>query len=247
MIDIPNSLHFVIDIETLGVKEGCPIFQIGATAQSLFDMVNDKEEVFHTFYTRPSIKSCLEYGLTNIDEITLEWWASQPNFLFAKQLHDYGESDRGFDDNCEHRVCYSHDLKVCLTQLAEFTNDISNQYIGIGERSVRYENIYYWCRGTDFDFPILRDAYRKVLNDSSPFAYYKCRDIRTIDNPIFGYAVTEKPTVIHNALDDAIQELKTLREVMRYQYAGVLMQNIAEKNEGIQFSPDDIPYAYTGD
>ena len=100
---VQNSLHFVVDIETLGTKDGCPIFQIGAVAQSVHEILHAKKVAFHTFYARPSIKSNLEYGLVNVDELTLDWWASQPDNLFAKQLRDYGE-DRVFDDSFEHQV-----------------------------------------------------------------------------------------------------------------------------------------------
>lgn len=219
MIKIPNSLHFVADIETLGVSEGCPIFQIGVAAQSMYEMINDKTGI-HTFYARPSIKSNLECGLINISEFTLEWWASQPECLFAKQLMDRGDYRR-FDDKLEHVIVKSNDLKDCLTKLSDFISTISHTYTNVNSDSnVQEKNVYFWCRGTDFDFPILRYAYLKALKSSSPFSYYKCRDIRTIDNRLFGYTES-KEHVAHNALDDAIQELGILREVLKYQYNNV--------------------------
>ena len=225
MSKIHNSLHFVVDIETLGISAGCPIFQIGAVAQSMYEMLNNKTDI-HTFYARPSIKSNLEYGLINVSEATLEWWASQPECLFAKQLMDHGYYRR-FDDKLEHVAVESNDLKDCLTSLSDFISTVSHLYTDItGDLRLDDKNVYFWCRGTDFDFPILRHAYLKALKSSSPFTYYKCRDIRTIDNPIFGCTVS-KERVAHNALDDSIQELGTLREFLRYQ---IMMHDRMENN-----------------
>lgn len=200
-----TSLHFVIDIETLGTTAGCPIFQIGAACQSIEELQSNG--FIHTFYANPSIQSNIEYGLSSIDDMTLQWWARQPKNKFAVELETPDELLPTFKDCYEHRRCKSRNLKDCLQTLTFFIKDLQKRY------RVDEYTTYYWCRGTDFDFPILRHAYEKVVKTWLMFPYYRCRDIRTIDDPIFN-APPHFKAVEHNALSDAIDELKILQAVI---------------------------------
>lgn len=66
-----------------------------------------------------------------------------------------------------------------------------------------------WCKGTDFDIAILRHAYEQY-NLQLPWKYYQVRDLRTLMK-----ATGTKPatTAKHDALDDAIQQAKTLSKI----------------------------------
>lgn len=68
-----------------------------------------------------------------------------------------------------------------------------------------------WSNGAAFDIPILEHAYRQ-LDLSIPWHYYKVRCMRTYRNlPGAESIATPDYGVAHNALDDAIQQVNTLR------------------------------------
>lgn len=79
--DYRNSTHYVIDIETLGTKPGCPILQIGVV------QVRDGE-VKDTLLVPISIDSCQNSNLWKIDDKTIEWWLSEHPETFVSLLTD---------------------------------------------------------------------------------------------------------------------------------------------------------------
>lgn len=72
--------HVMLDIETLGTRAGCVMFQVGVVA---FNLANDSEQgrVFDI-----SIQSSLDHGF-KIEESTLKWWATDQKDLFAKLIN----------------------------------------------------------------------------------------------------------------------------------------------------------------
>lgn len=71
---------------------------------------------------------------------------------------------------------------------------------------------YFWSKGTDFDFPILKNAIRR-FGFCVPWKYHQVRDLRTIMNPLFtgDYNLGK---VVHTAISDALLEAKALICVM---------------------------------
>lgn len=61
--------HFMIDLETMGIRPTSAIVSIGITHF-------DQEKILGEFYTPVSLTSCLEHGLTQ-DQSTIDWWAKQ--------------------------------------------------------------------------------------------------------------------------------------------------------------------------
>jgi len=62
--------HFMIDLETMGVRPTSAIVSIGVVHF-------DKTSVLGEFYTPVSLADCLKHGLTQ-DQSTIDWWAKQP-------------------------------------------------------------------------------------------------------------------------------------------------------------------------
>lgn len=61
--------HFMIDLETMGLRPTSAILSIGIV---LFDQTR----IIDKFYTPVSLASCKEFGLTT-DKSTEDWWAKQ--------------------------------------------------------------------------------------------------------------------------------------------------------------------------
>lgn len=61
--------HFMIDLETMGLKPNAAIVAIGVAH---FDATG----VLDRFYTPVNLQSCLDVGLTQ-DQSTVDWWAAQ--------------------------------------------------------------------------------------------------------------------------------------------------------------------------
>lgn len=92
--DYKNSTHYVIDIETLGIKPGCPILQIAAVQVQY-------GEIKQTMQVPVSVASCKKYDLWNIDEKTVKWWMSEHPETFLSVLSDsiYGKAlDEALED-----------------------------------------------------------------------------------------------------------------------------------------------------
>lgn len=66
----PNTVHVMIDLETLSTRANATILSIGATKFTLADGITDK------FYCNVDAKSCKDVRL-HVDKSTIEWWMQQ--------------------------------------------------------------------------------------------------------------------------------------------------------------------------
>lgn len=74
-----------------------------------------------------------------------------------------------------------------------------------------------WANGSDFDFPIIANAYHAIGAGNPPWSYFKVRDYRTIRKLYAKDVVNEatvKPLVEHDALEDAIAQALTLQALL---------------------------------
>lgn len=71
-----------------------------------------------------------------------------------------------------------------------------------------------WCQGAAFDIPILEGAFEK-LGMKAPWKFYNVRDTRTVyDVCGFDYKSIPREGVYHNALDDAIHQVKLVQAAL---------------------------------
>lgn len=68
-----------------------------------------------------------------------------------------------------------------------------------------------WACGTDFDIPVLKNAYRS-FNRQEPWYYSEVSDYRTV-RKMFPYIQRERDGVAHNALDDATYQAEHLLDI----------------------------------
>ncbi|PCJ96794.1 MAG: hypothetical protein COA52_00885 [Hyphomicrobiales bacterium] len=144
----------ILDFETLGTGAERDDFIVLDCAFTTFDLLgkSDFQDVLsNVTYTKFSVENQQDKYGWRAEKDTLEWWKSQP--------------------------------KEAQSILKESDDDISiEEFVKIFIKSVnsmdKLERI--WCRGTDFDLPILKRFFRAVgknVNDTVP--YWAACDIRT--------------------------------------------------------------------
>jgi hypothetical protein len=88
---------------------------------------------------------------------------------------------------------------------------------GLHEFSEWYKDQQFtevWCKGSDFDFVILADAY-KSMGVETPWKYNEVRDLRTLIK-VFPHIKSPAPYSNHHALVDAICQAQHLKELVSY-------------------------------
>lgn len=143
------------------------------------------DDVGEGFHCIVDIESCLQAGLT-VDASTICWWMTQ------------SEEAR----NLFNRQSEALSLTSALIALKQYMAGISNAPI-------------MWCNGSNFDAPILDNAFRKV-DLASPWQYYNVRDYRTIKAAIpkkLFDTIRVTPLVAHDAYHDALAQARTLQGI----------------------------------
>ncbi len=84
-----------------------------------------------------------------------------------------------------------------------------------------------WANGSDFDFPIIANAFKAIGAGNPPWPYFKIRDFRTIKK-MYAKDVADAamvvPLVRHDALEDAIAQAMTLQHLLA---SGETLQELA--------------------
>lgn len=142
------------------------------------------------FHCLVNIESALRAGLT-VDASTICWWMTQSE-----------EARKIFTRQNE-----ALHLHSALQAFRQFILSKSG-------------NPIVWANGSNFDFPILDNAFRKVEIES-PWPYYNVRDFRTIKAAIpkkIFEKLRMKPEIAHDAFHDALSQARTLQNIMAIQY-----------------------------
>lgn len=206
-------INIVVDIETLSLQSDAAIVSIAAVPFNPYGEIPKGDEpvefgVFYVdcrdkdyapciitdqgyFYEVVNATSCALYGM-DFAKNTIEWWEKKNEETKADLLNrtpmNIGEAMNAFHNYLE------------------------------GMKNAYNAEIKIWAQGSDFDFPILKNAFRKTMKEAGlPWEYEMQRDARTYILEILEkfYGVEEKPYerlpklpekykgVSHNALYDA--------------------------------------------
>jgi len=97
-------------------------------------------------------------------------------------------------------------LVVALNSLALWISTI-------GEKT----NLKFWCRGVNFDFILLNDAYAQY-NLDTPWKYTSLADVRTFDSLVPPEILQSIPRVgeHHNALDDCKFQISYVQAAIKW-------------------------------
>lgn len=160
---ITGTPNIALDIETLSTHNNAAIISIAAKVFNFSGKPVPYDKNKTTFYAIINASSCAMCGM-HFDMETVNWWKRQS--FEAKAPH-----------NC---LTLQSKLNIsgALDQLKTFINDI-RELSPSG-------NILIWCQGTDFDIPILKNAYTEILGWETPWRHTELRDSRTFIHGILG-------------------------------------------------------------
>lgn len=163
-----QRINIVVDIETLSLSTEAAILSIAAVpfnpnggpfegGQCLVEkegdlFLHDVAEL-EPFYEVINATSCALQGM-HIDMNTVNWWAGQSEEAKAELLSREP------------------------MRIGEAMNAFHNYLVGM--QNAYDAEIIVWAQGSDFDFPVLKNAYRRVMKDAElPWKYWQQRDART--------------------------------------------------------------------
>ena len=138
---------------------------------------------------------------------------------------DENDVGRGFHRRIDIQSCLDNGLTVdgstiewWMTQDAnaraifDIKGDPLDRVLDDFSRAFNWQDTLVWCNGMNFDLPILENAFQAV-GARTPWPYYNGRDYRTLKGMFPKELVNRlrvKPTVAHDALDDARAQALTL-------------------------------------
>lgn len=209
-----NVINIVIDLETASLQSDAAIVSIGATTFipdavivsdepvefGVFDAVIGTD-IPATFEAVVNVMSCIAAGL-DTDRATCKWWSERSDEAKASIL-------------------------ATPVLLASALEELS-KWIDLLRSTFDCE-VRIWCQGTDFDIPILTNAYR-VCGLPLPWRHTDVRDARTFileelemlfgpeEKPYDRIPAMDEEWVTHSALSDARRTAWNIAQVRKMQY-----------------------------
>lgn len=178
-------MHMMVDLETLDTTATSYIASIGAV---MFDPNSD--------VIGPSLYTVVDLNVPQpgrtISSSTVKWWLKQ--------------SDSARSELTGQETKFS--VRQALDALASF------MAIQAAQTGWKVDGV--WGNGSDFDNAILIDAFHKE-NMQCPWSFGRNRCFRTIKNMLLPKEVVmpERAGTHHNALDDALHQVKVLQAITK--------------------------------
>lgn len=195
-----KQINMAVGIETLSKRSTAAI--IGIAARVFDPNGGCVEGEDKDFHVAIDATSCAMLGM-DFDPDTVYWWSCKSD-----------EQKKQFE--------LTESIKNALSHLSLFIEDI--------KLANDADEVIIWCQGTDFDIPILRNAFVCVNNDREektlPWKYSNVRDSRTyiLENIRLMYPNCEEPYSVipkrpdwnkHDALSDVDQLIHNVQWVTR--------------------------------
>lgn len=195
-----KQINMAVGIETLSKRSTAAI--IGIAARVFDPNGGCVEGEDKDFHVAIDATSCAMLGM-DFDPDTVYWWSRKSD-----------EQKKQFE--------LTESIKNALSHLSLFIEDI--------KLANDADEVIIWCQGTDFDIPILRNAFVCVNNDREektlPWKYSNVRDSRTyiLENIRLMYPNCEEPYSVipkrpdwnkHDALSDVDQLIHNVQWVTR--------------------------------
>lgn len=193
-------LNIAVDTETLSTRSTAAVIGIAARAFDPDGGCVKGED--RGFHMAIDATSCAMLGM-DFDPDTIDWWSRKSD-----------EQKKQFE--------LTESIKNALKYLSLFIEDMKLQ----NEADI----VRIWCQGTDFDIPILRNAFVSANNDRAektiPWKFNEVRDSRTyiLENIRLMYPNCEDPYSVipkrpdwnkHDALSDVDQLIFNVQWVTR--------------------------------
>ena len=205
-----QRINIVIDLETASLQSDAAICSIAAQVFDPMALVNDSNSLpfppegkspSPQFTSVVNVASCITAGL-DVDKATCRWWSERSDEAKASIL------------------ATPVLLASALEELSKWLDLLRSHF----DCEVRI-----WCQGTDFDIPILTNAYR-VCGLPLPWRHTDVRDARTFileelemlfgpeEKPYDRIPAMDEEWVTHSALSDARRTAWNIAQVRKMQY-----------------------------
>ena len=190
-----DSVHIVVDLETLGIRPTSAFISIGAVACTSHGDIGSR------FYCVVNSWDLLRKGFTT-DQSTIDWWDKQcPD---AREVLEISES--------HHDLSLS--VKEALSSFSNWIGEMDMQYSPVGE------SVYVWGNGANFDNAILENAYH-TMGMTVPWKYTHARCFRTLRDTFPTVDAPSFEGTKHNALADAQNEAGHLVKLLQAREAAI--------------------------
>lgn len=173
-------VDLMLDIETTGLKPGCGVWNIGIAVNGL----EGCEEATFVCTINPESLDTVEGITADFRTILWQQMSNDENWTVA---HSYEKSPDA--------------LRTMLEDTAEYLQRVRSAASNEGKK------LRLWCKGTNFDFPIMEYLY-KLFELPVPWYYNELHDLRTVLS-ICNVRATKGPNS-HDALADAETQLEDL-------------------------------------
>jgi exodeoxyribonuclease VIII len=204
---VQSEVHVNLDIESMGVKPGCPVITIGAVLFNPTIIETYDALMARAFLRRIDVEDAVNHS-NGVEGGTLAWWLAQEDEAIKALLDGdavpVSQALQDFFDYCKTR--------------------------GLGYSKKFFENhhkwpvaIRVWAKSPDFDCKIMESLYDRMPRGQNqfPFKFYEFRCMRTIqelawpdpdDRPRF---VDEGSGVAHDARHDAVTQAMAVQAAYR--------------------------------
>lgn len=157
--------NIALDIETLSTQPTAAIISIAARTFSFHESPESQlccDAVAEKFHCFVSASSCAMEGM-HFDMQTVRFWQQQ-------------------SEEAKAPFCQLTGQEIPIASAL----DLFTRFIDRVRETAPEQNIHLWCQGTDFDIPILKNAYHTVLGWPTPWQHRELRDSRTFIHTILG-------------------------------------------------------------
>lgn len=193
-------LNIAVDTETLSKRSTAAVIGIAARVFDPDGGCVEGED--KCFHVAIDATSCAMLGM-DFDQDTVDWWSRKSD----EQKKQFELTDR---------------INKALSNFSIFIDDMKL----LNDADI----VRIWCHGTDFDVPILRNAFVSANNDRAektiPWEFNEVRDSRTyiLENIRLMYPNCEEPYSVipkrpdwnkHDALSDVEQLIHNVQWVTR--------------------------------
>lgn len=193
-------LNIAVDTETLSKRSTAAVIGIAARVFDPDGGCVEGED--KCFHVAIDATSCAMLGM-DFDQDTVDWWSRKSD----EQKKQFELTDR---------------INKALSNFSIFIDDMKL----LNDADI----VRIWCHGTDFDVPILRNAFVSANNDRAektiPWEFNEVRDSRTyiLENIRLMYPNCEEPYSVipkrpdwnkHDALSDVDQLIHNVKWVTR--------------------------------
>lgn len=189
--EVKERLDVMLDLETLGTKEGSIILSVAMVTFNV-DVLKAPKENFN-YHQHISVLSSLFHHLRS-DDSTEDWWMRQSEMARQKVLNGQKEA-------------------LNVDGVMRLLYDLLSRY------NDKYD-LYIWGRGVgSFNLPLLDGVMRKVIGGGykTPWRYWSAMDVRTLVNfcKLCGMIFMPEETP-HDAHADVMKQIKEVQMCWQY-------------------------------